>query len=333
MKAIVSVAPGSPETLRLQDRPDPEPGPGEVRIRVAAASVNFPDLLIIEDKYQYKPERPFSPGAEVAGTVDAVGDGVRDLKPGTRVLAMLGWGGMAEYTIAPAAKVVPIPDAMPFNDAAALVLTYGTSYHALADRAKLGKGETLLVLGAAGGVGLAAVELGVAMGATVLAAASSAEKLAIAKTAGASNGIVYPRNPLDVAAQRTLSAELKALCGAAGPDVIYDPVGGDYSEPALRSIAWQGRYLVVGFPAGIARLPLNLPLLKGCDVVGVFYGAAIDREPETFRQGVEQLFAYYGKGQIRPHIHAVYPLAKAADALIALASRNTAGKVIVAVQD
>lgn len=329
MKAIVSTSPGGPDTLVLQERPDPRTGPGEVRIRVAAASVNFPDLLIIEDRYQYRPERPFSPGAEISGVVDEIGEGVEGLTVGTRVLAMVGWGGMAELVVVPAAKVIPIPDAMSFNEAAALVLTYGTSFHALADRAKLQAGETLLVLGASGGVGLAAVELGVAMGATVYAAVSSPEKLEIAKAAGASGGLVYPRNPLDSTAQRALAGQIKELCGAAGPNVIYDPVGGDYSEPALRSIAWQGRYLVVGFPAGIANMPLNLPLLKGCDILGVFYGSAVDRDLQSFRAGVQSLFDYFLQGAIRPHIHAVYPLAEAPAALHALASRTVVGKIVI----
>lgn len=329
MKALVSTTPGGPETLEILDLPDPEPRAGEARIRVAASSVNFPDLLIIEDKYQYRPARPFSPGAEVSGVIDKVGEGVDGLVVGMRVLAMVGWGGMAELVVAPADKIIPIPETMSFEQAAALVLTYGTSYHALRDRAKLRQGETLLVLGAAGGVGLAAVELGVAMGAEVFAAASSQEKLAIAKNAGAAAGIVYPKNPLDSAAQKAFSAEIKLLCGKRGPDVIYDPVGGDYSEPALRSIGWQGRYLVVGFPAGIARLPLNLPLLKGCDVLGVFYGAAVDRDLAGYRRGVRDLFGFFEQGAIRPHIHAVYPLDRAQTALQALASRTTAGKIIV----
>ena len=332
MKAIVSQSPGGPDTLTMIDLPEPQPGKGEVRIRVEAASVNFPDLLIIEDKYQYKPERPFSPGAEISGTIDAVGEGVTEPRIGTRVLAMLGWGGMAQMVVVSAAKALPMPDAMPFDEAAALVLTYGTSYHGLRDRAKLKAGETLLVLGAAGGVGLAAVELGKAMGATVYAAVSSEEKLAIARSAGATDGIVYPRNPLDGAAQKALAGQFKQLCGPHGPNVIYDPVGGDYSEPALRSIAREGRYLVVGFPAGIAKLPLNLPLLKGCDVQGVFYGSAVDRDPAAFRRGVQDLFDFYATGAIHPHIHATYSMDQAAEALKALAGRGTAGKVVVSMR-
>ncbi|MCV0394541.1 MAG: NADPH:quinone oxidoreductase family protein [Rhizobiaceae bacterium] len=331
MKALLSREIGGPDMLVLEDVAEPSPGKGEVRIAVEAIGVNFPDLLIIEDKYQFRPERPFSPGAEISGIIDAVGEGVDASRVGERVLAMLGWGGMAGKVVAPAAKAMRIPDAMPFDEAAAFVMTYGTSHHALADRAKLKSGETLLVLGAAGGVGLAAVELGKAAGARVIAAVSSAEKLEIAKKAGADDGVVYPRGPLDAAAGKELAGAFKQICGKNGADVIYDPVGGDYTEPALRSIAWEGRYLVVGFPAGIAKLPLNLVLLKGCDVRGVFWGSAVERDPEGHRQAVADLFELYGKGGIRPHIHERFPLAKAPDALRTLASRGAAGKIVVTV--
>ncbi|HEV7416100.1 MAG TPA: NADPH:quinone oxidoreductase family protein [Tianweitania sediminis] len=329
MKALLSHSVGGPDTLQIGEAASPEPAQGEVRIRVASAGVNFPDLLIIEDRYQFKPQRPFSPGAEVAGTIDAIGSGVEGFQVGDRVLAMLGWGGMAEQVVAKAPRVFVIPDAMPFEEASAFLMTYGTSYHALGERGGLKPGETLLVLGAAGGVGLAAVELGKAMGARVIAAVSSQEKLEIAKAAGADDGLVYPQGALDSAAQKALATEFKAICGSEGPNVIYDPVGGDYSEPALRSIAWKGRYLVVGFPAGIAKLPLNLPLLKGCDVKGIFWGAAIDREPAAHRNATAELLELYTSGKIKPHIHARYPLAQAADALKMLASRQTAGKVVI----
>lgn len=329
MKAIVSEAIGGPDTLVVVDRPVPQPGPGEVRVRVEAVGVNFPDLLIIEDKYQFRPQRPFSPGAEISGVVDALGEGVEGIETGTRVLAMLGWGGMAQMVIVPAQKLITIPDAMPFDEAAAFVMTYGTSYHALKDRARLRSGESLLVLGAAGGVGLAAVELGKAMGATVYAAVSSQEKLDIAIKAGADAGLVYPRNPLDAAAQKSLAAEIKTLCGKSGPNVIYDPVGGDYAQPALRSIAPGGRYLVVGFPAGIPSMPLNLPLLKRADILGVFWGAEIDDDPQGHRRSVAELLDFYGQSKIRPHIHATYPMEQAGEALKALAGRSTAGKIVV----
>lgn len=332
MKAILSRVIGGPDALILEEVAEPVPSNGEVRIAVKAIGVNFPDLLIIEDRYQFRPERPFSPGAEVAGVVDAVGDGVQGLKAGDRVLAMLGWGGMAGKVVAPAGKVLPIPAEMPFDEAAAFLMTFGTSHHALKDRARLKPGETLLVLGAAGGVGLAAVELGRATGARVIAAVSSAEKLDIARQAGAADGLVYAAGPLDPPAQKALAARFKEVCGSSGPDVIYDPVGGDYSEPALRSIAWEGRYLVVGFPAGIAKLALNLPLLKGCNVLGVFWGSAIERNPDRHAQAVEELFALYRKGAIKPRIHARFPLTRAADALKALASRSAVGKVVVTVE-
>jgi len=329
MRAIVSSVAGGPETLRLEDVAEPQPGPGQVRIAVDAVGVNYPDLLIIEDKYQFKPARPFSPGAEVSGRVDAVGAGVTSVRPGQRVLAMVGWGGMADKVLAPLPGLSLIPDAMPAEHAAALLLTYATSYHALKDRARLQPGESLLVLGASGGVGLAAVELGRAMGATVLAATSTQEKLDVALAAGASAGAVYGTDALDTAGQRALATEFKALCQPHGPHVIYDPVGGNYAEPALRSIAWEGRYLVVGFAAGIPKLPLNLPLLKGCDVLGVFWGSEMERNPERHAAAVDALFALYHEGKIRPRVSLTFPLEQAQDALVALASRRTTGKIVV----
>src|SRR3984957_1172370 len=249
MKALLSKTPGGPETLVLEDIPEPVAGPGEVRIAVHACGVNYPDLLIIQDLYQYKPPRPFIPGSEVAGVVEAIGEGVQHLRPGDRVLLSPARSGMAQKVVAAAAACWKIPDSMPFDEAAALLLTYGTSQHALKDRAQLRSGETLLVLGAAGGVGLAAVELGKAMGARVIAAASSAAKLALAREHGADDGVQYPVGPLDKTAARALTDSFKTACGADGANVIYDGIGGDYTEAALRAIAWQGRHLVVGFPA------------------------------------------------------------------------------------
>src|SRR5258708_21445883 len=272
MKALLSRQPGGPETLTLEDVPDPNPGRGEVRIGVRAVGVNFPDLLIIQDLYQIKPPRPFSPGGELAGVVEALGEGVIDLEIGDRVLVSPVRSAMAEKAIGEANNCWKIPDVMPFDEAAALLLTYGTSQHALKDRAQLRAGETLLVLGAGGGVGLAAVELGKAMGARVIAAASSEEKLALAREHGADEGVQYPKGPLDKNAARALTDSFKAACGPHGAHVIYDAVGGDYSEAALRAIAWAGRHLVIGFTAGIPKLPLNLPLLKGCEIVGVSLG-------------------------------------------------------------
>src|SRR3984957_11326225 len=264
MKALLSRNPGGPETLVLEDIPEPAAGPGEVRVAVRACGVNYPDLLIIQDLYQFKPPRPFAPGAEIAGVVDAVGTGVGNVRVGDRVVLSPVRSGMSEKAIGNANNCWKIPDSMPFDEAAALLLTYGTSQHALKDRAQLRSGETLLVLGAAGGVGLAAVELGKAMGARVIAAASSADKLALAREHGADDGVQYPVGPLDKTAARALTDSFKTACGADGANVIYDGIGGDYTEAALRAIAWQGRHLVVGFTAGIPKLPLNLALLKGC---------------------------------------------------------------------
>ncbi|MEQ8233906.1 MAG: NADPH:quinone oxidoreductase family protein [Gammaproteobacteria bacterium] len=329
MKAMLSTAPGGPDTLELKDIATPEPGAGEVRIRVHACGVNYPDTLIIEDKYQFRPERPFSPGGEVAGEIDAVGEGVDGLAIGDRVIGMISWGGMAEYVITRAVKCAPMPDDMPWDEAAAFVFTYGTSYHALKQRAALGDGDTLLVLGAAGGVGLAAVELGHAMGARVIAAASSEEKVALAKAHGAADGVVYPRGPFDKDGAKALAQLFKDAVGKHGADVVYDGVGGDYAEAALRAIAWEGRFLVVGFPAGIPRIPLNLALLKGCQIVGVFWGAYAERDPAENAQNIAEMVAMYQAGKIRPHVSAHYPLAQAGQAIRDLAERRAMGKIVV----
>jgi NADPH2:quinone reductase len=329
MKALLSKVVGGPDTLVLEEVPDPKPGPGEVVIAVKACGVNYPDLLIIEDRYQFKPPRPFSPGGEVAGVVEAVGAGVKAFKPGDRVIGSAFAGGMAEKLVVEAERCIPTPAGMPFDEASALVLTYGTSIHALKDRAKLKAGETMLVLGAAGGVGLSAVELGKAYGARVIAAVSSEEKLAFVKKHGADSGVVYPPGPFDKAGAKALADLFKQACGEKGADVIYDPVGGDYSEAALRAIAWEGRFLVVGFPAGIAKLPLNLTLLKSCDVVGVFWGAFARRDPAANARNITELMQLYGQGKIKPLISERYPLAKAGDAIKKLASRQAMGKIVV----
>jgi NADPH2:quinone reductase len=331
MKALLSRAVGGPDALEYADLADPTAGKGEVLIRVAACGVNYPDSLIIEDKYQFKPARPFAPGGEIAGTVEALGEGVSGLKIGQRVLASTGWGGMAEKVACEARRVVPIPDAMPFEEAAAFLMTYGTSYYALKQRAALKPGETLLVLGAAGGVGSAAVELGKAMGARVIAAASSSEKVEAAKGWGADEGLVYASGPFDGDGRKKLSESFKAVCGEKGADVIYDSVGGDYSEAALRAIAWEGRFLVIGFPQGIAKLPLNLTLLKSCQVVGVFWGAFAARDPKANAANTQELFALYEKGAIRPRVSKTYPLAQAAEAIAWLSGRHALGKVVVTV--
>jgi len=322
MKALLCKTHGLPDTLVYEDAPDPSPGPGEVVIDMKAAGVNFPDVLIIQNKYQFKPELPFAPGAELAGVVSAVGEGVTNTKVGDRVIASTGWGAFAEKVKAQAKKVIPIPDGVGFDVAAAFILTYGTSYHALVDRGSLKAGETLLVLGAAGGVGLAAIEIGKALGARVIAAASTPEKLAVCREHGADELINYT--------SEDLRERLKALTGGKGPDVVYDPVGGGFAEPSFRSIAWRGRYLVIGFANGeIPRLPLNLALLKGASIVGVFWGDFVAREPKHFADDVATMFGWIAQGKLRPHISGRYPLAQGARAIEDMMNRKVVGKVII----
>jgi NADPH:quinone reductase len=322
MKAVLCRRHGLPDVLEYAELPTPEPGPGQVRITVKAAGVNFPDTLIIQNKYQFKPELPFSPGGELAGTIAAVGPGVDRLSVGQDVIAFTGWGAYAEEVVADAIKVIPMPPDVPYDVAASFVMTYGTSYHALKDRAALRGNETLLVLGAAGGVGLAAVELGRALGARVIAAASSDEKLAVCREHGASATINYTTEDF--------RERVKVLTDGKGPDVIYDPVGGSYSEPALRSIAWRGRFLVVGFANGqIPSIPLNLALLKGASIVGVFWGEYVRREPKANVNDLQQLVAMMKAGTIKPLISARYPLADAAKALTAVMERKVTGKVVL----
>jgi NADPH2:quinone reductase len=332
MKALLSKQPGGPETLVLEDIAEPVPGPGQVRVAVRACGVNYPDLLIIQDLYQFKPPRPFAPGAEVAGVVDAVGEGVEQVRAGDRVALSPARSGMAEKAVGLASNCWKIPDSMPFDQAAALLMTYGTSQHALKDRAQLKPRETLLVLGAGGGVGLAAVELGKAMGARVVAAASSAEKLALARDHGADEGVQYPAGPLDKTEARALTDRFKAACGADGAQVIYDGVGGDYTEAALRSIGWQGRHLVVGFPAGIPKLPLNLPLLKSCQIIGVFWGEFTTRFPALHAANVAALMALYAAGRIKPDVTVHFPLARGGEAIARLGARAARGKVVVMIE-
>lgn len=329
MKAVLSHVPGGPDTLTVEEIADPAPAAGELVVRVRACGINYPDTLIIEDKYQFKPPRPFSPGGEVSGEVEAVGEGVTGWAVGDRVIASPGWGGLRQKLAVDARRCSPLPEGMPFDEAAAFLFTYGTSWHALKQRAALKAGETLLVLGAAGGVGLAAVELGAAVGARVVAAVSSEEKAELARAHGAAEAVVYGRGPFDKDGRRALGAQFKAACGAEGAHVVYDAVGGDYAEPALRAIAWEGRYLVVGFPAGIPSIPLNLTLLKGCQVVGVFWGGWVAREPRAQADNVRELFEMYAAGRIRPHICARYPLEQAGRAIADLAERRALGKVVV----
>ncbi|MCB1611558.1 MAG: NADPH:quinone oxidoreductase family protein [Xanthomonadales bacterium] len=322
MKAILCEQWGGPETLLLKDIDLPEPGPRQVRIKVAAAGVNFPDVLIIQKKYQMQPQLPFSPGAEIAGTISAVGSEVSGLKVGMPVAALCGIGGFAEECVVDAALCMPLPPGVPMALAASLVLAYGTSWHALRDRAALQAGETVLVLGAAGGVGLAAVEIAKAIGAKVIAAASTPEKLAVCRERGADEVIDYT--------QEDLRERLKALTGGKGVDVVFDPVGGAYTEAAFRSIAWRGRHLVIGFADGnVPALPLNLPLLKGASLVGVFWGEFAKREPKANAAGVQELLGWIAQGQLKPLVSKTYTLADAPQALIDMAAREVVGKVVV----
>jgi NADPH2:quinone reductase len=331
VKALLSNEPGGPETLVLTELPDPQAGPGQLLVRVKACAINYPDVLIIEDKYQFRPTRPFAPGGEIAGIVEAVGEGVTGWSPGDRLIAMLGHGGLAEKVVVNAATALRLPEERSFEEGSALILTYATSIHALLDRGRLKAGETLLVLGAAGGVGLAAVELGKAYGARVVAAASSEEKAEAARAAGADSVLVYPLGPFDKEGSKALAQLFKDAVGGSGADVIYDPVGGDYAEPALRAVAWQGRYLVVGFPAGIPRLPLNLTLLKSCDVCGVFWGAFAARDPKANAAHIEALFGLWREGKIAPKVSRTWPLEQAGDAIAWMAARKAVGKLVVTV--
>ena len=333
VKAVLCKEFGPPESLVVDEVPNPEVQAGQVLVDVKATGVNFPDVLIIQNKYQFKPPLPFSPGGEVSGVVEAVGEGVTGIEPGTRILASVGWGGMAEKVVVDAGRAIPIPDQMDFNSAAAFLMTYGTSHHALKDRADIKPGESLLVLGAAGGVGLAAVELGKAMGARVIAAASTEEKVQVAKDHGADAGFVYPTGNLDRGQQKALSEQIKELTGGQGADVVYDPVGGDYAEPALRATNWEGRYLVIGFAAGdIPKVPLNLALLKGCQIVGVFWGAFTAREPDRNKQNIKELMDMFVAGKLKPHVSGTYPLPQASQAIRDMADRKVKGKVVVTME-
>lgn len=330
MHTLHSVQTGGPDTLVYRDdAPVPDPAADQVRIRVHAAALNMPDLLLIEDKYQDRPARPFAPGSEVAGTIDALGADVTGFAIGQRVMAVTSFGGLADYACAPATKTSAIPDDMPFADASALLVTYATAWHALKYRADLQPGETLLVLGASGGVGLAAIELGKALGARVIAGVSSAEKLAVAKQAGADDGLIYPTGDLNGEQQRALSKALKKLGGTAGIDAVFDPIGGPYVEPAFRAIGWGGRYLVIGFAAGIADLPMNLPLLKGAGVLGVYWADSLIRDPQGHANAVAELCDLYAQGLIRPRIHDRFPLKDSIKALQLLASRRATGKIVI----
>ncbi len=321
MRAILCKELGPANTLVIDDIPSPEPGKGQVKVRVKAAGLNFPDTLIIEGKYQIKPELPFSPGGEMAGEVLAVGEGVQRFKPGQRVMGLTGYGAFAEEILVPENQLIPVPDGMNDHTAAAFSMVYGTSYHALKQRANIQPGETLVVLGASGGVGLAAVELGKAMGATVIACASSEEKLAVAKEAGADDLINYAEEDLKDALKQRYPK---------GVDVIYDPVGDKFTEAAIRNMAWNGRLLIVGFAAGdIPKIPANLALLKGCSIVGVFWGAFTQKEPQTNIQNIMELMQLFNQGKINPRISQVFPFEDYEQALAALTSRTAKGKVVL----
>jgi NADPH2:quinone reductase len=322
MKAVLCKQFGPPESLVIEELPSPKAGPGEVVISVRAASLNFPDVLIIQNKYQAKPQLPFTPGSELSGVVKEVGEGVRGAKPGDRVIAYTTFGAFAEEVKVDAGRLLPIPEGMDFASAAAFLLTYGTSDHALRDRAQLQAGETLLVLGAAGGVGLAAIEIGKAMGAKVIACASSAEKLEVCRQHGADACINY--------ATEDMREKIRELTAGKGVDVVYDAVGGPYSEPALRSTTWRGRFLVVGFAAGdIPKIPLNLPLLKGSSIVGVFWGEFTRREPKALAASIGQLGAWFREGRLKPHVSQTFPLLQAVEALKQMAGRKVMGKVVL----
>ena len=329
MKALLSTAPGGPETLELTEIETPQAATGQLGVRVLACAINYPDVLIIEAKYQLRPPRPFAPGTEIAGEVTQVGEGVTGWQVGDRLIAATGFGGLVEHIALDASRAFRLPEGADPVQGSALLMTYATTIHGLKDRGSLEAGQTLLVLGAAGGVGLAAVEIGKAMGARVVAAVSSEDKAEAARQAGADATMIYGRAPFDKDASKALSAAFKEAVGPDGADVIYDPVGGDYCEPALRSIAWEGRYLVVGFPAGIPKLPLNLTLLKSCDVRGVFWGGFAARDPEHNARNVDQLLEWWQAGTITPRIDRTYALAEGGEAITRLAERQAVGKVVV----
>jgi NADPH:quinone reductase-like Zn-dependent oxidoreductase len=331
MKALLSTATGGPETLTLGELPDPEAGKGQVVVAVKACAINFPDTLIIEDKYQFKPPRPFAPGGEIAGVVESVGEGVTGFAIGDRVMAGCGNGGLAEKIAVSAHNLYKMPAEMPFEDGASILMTYGTSAHAYKDRGHIKPGDNVLVLGGAGGIGISAIELAKAYGARVVAGVSSEAKAEVAREAGADDVVVYPYQPFDKEQSKAVAELFKAAAGPNGFDIIYDTVGGDYSEPALRSIAWEGRFLVVGFPAGIARLPLNLTLLKSCDVCGVFWGAYTMREPEKNRANIAELFELYSAGKIRPRVSETFPLERGGEAIAKLGNREAVGKLVVTI--
>jgi NADPH2:quinone reductase len=330
MRALLSTAIGGPETLEIGELPHPEAKAGEVVVAVRACGVNYPDVLTIVDKYQFRPARPFSPGGEIAGVVESVGPDVTAFKSGDRVMGITGaTGGFSEKVAVRAEYLYAIPEGKSFEAAAALLFTYATTIHALVDRGQIRPGHRMLVLGAAGGVGLAAVELGKVLGARVTAAASTEEKAHAALEAGADDSVIYGRSPFSKEEAKSLAGDFKEKGGETGFDLIYDAVGGDYAEPALRSIAWGGRYLVIGFPAGIPSMPLNLPLLRGCDICGVFWGAFAGRDPERNRANIMRLLAMWSGGNIAPRVTETFPLARGGEAIARMEARAAIGKLVV----
>ena len=329
MRAVLSKETGGPETLVVEEIDAPTPGKGQVLIKVAACAINFPDTLIIRDMYQFKPPRPFAPGGEISGTIEALGDGVEGFAIGDKVICGVGNGGLQEKVAVDAARLFKVPEGIDLVQASALQMTYGTTIHGLKDRGDIKEGETVLVLGAAGGVGLSAVELAKAYGCRVVAAVSTEEKGETARKAGADDVVIYPRAPFDKDTSKQLANDFKAAVGEGGADIVYDIVGGDYSEPALRSIAWEGRFLVIGFPAGIAKMPLNLTLLKSCDIRGVFWGAFTAREPEKNKAHIAELFDLWKAGKISPLVSETYPIERAHEAISKLENRGAIGKLVV----
>ena len=329
MRALLSKETGGPESLVIEELESPKPGPGEILIDVAACAINFPDSLIIRDLYQFKPPRPFSPGSEISGTISALGEGVEQWSVGDRVIVGLGSGGLREQVVCGADKAISIPDGIDLVPASALLMTYGTNIHGLKDRGDIKAGETVLVLGAAGGIGIAAIELAKAYDCRVVAAVSSEEKAQVCRDAGADETVVYPRAPFDKDTSKTLANQFKEAVGPGGADIVYDVVGGDYSEPALRAIAWEGRFLVVGFPAGIAKMPLNLTLLKSCDIRGVFWGAFTAREPKRNADNIAELFDLWKAGKISPMVSETFSLGDAGEAIAKLERREAVGKLVV----
>jgi NADPH:quinone reductase-like Zn-dependent oxidoreductase len=331
MRALLSTATGGPETLAIGQLPEPVAGAGQLVVAVKACSINYPDVLIIEDRYQFKPARPFAPGGEVSGIVDSIGEGVTGFAVGDKVIALCGNGGLAEKVAVSVLSAFKMPDGMSYEDAASLLMTYGTSIHAYKDRGHIKSGDNVLVLGGAGGIGISAIELAKAYGARVVAGVSSEAKAAIAREAGADEVIVYPYQPLDKDASKELANAFKAAAGSDGYSIVYDTVGGDYSEPAVRAIGWEGKFLVVGFPAGIAKLPLNLTLLKSCDVCGVFWGAFAARDPKANHANIAELFQLYADGKIKPRVSQTFTLEQGGHAIAKLGDRSATGKLVVTI--